>query len=181
MQTFSTRSPAHRSGAGVPCYAWHDGWLGDMHVCFLVHLAARESAACRSPAIASRSAASGVPSIISLIVAALTRNRVDLDDATVPQHIWYGPAKCRAGVRSTTRARRRQAPPRRALARTSRHRASCTCRLVGQCRSWSLGSRRASSNFACAKSRIIDRDFLLQLANVEGAGALPPLGLKLGR
>lgn len=74
----------HKRRPGRP---WHDNWMRDIQVCQLIVFVRREFPDVQ----ASRNREHGhAPSAISLVVAALERNGIYLNEASVQQHIWFG-------------------------------------------------------------------------------------------
>jgi hypothetical protein len=71
-------------------HRWHDDWMRNIQICRLIELARREF---RVRASRNRTArrANRTPSGISLVVAALDRNGIHLNEATVQENIWLGP------------------------------------------------------------------------------------------
>lgn len=68
---------------------WQDNWVRDLEICFLI------AWACKLfdlPPTRNRDArrADRNPSGTSIVVAALARNGIHLDEASVQQHIWFG-------------------------------------------------------------------------------------------
>jgi hypothetical protein len=68
---------------------WADNWLRDVEICFLVYFACcifnLSPTRNREARRANRN-----PSGISVIVAALARNSIHLDEASVQENIWFG-------------------------------------------------------------------------------------------
>jgi hypothetical protein len=70
-------------------HRWHDDWLRNLMICFLIDLACREYGVHPTRNREARRA-NREPSAISLVVAALARNKVHIDEASVQQNIWFG-------------------------------------------------------------------------------------------
>jgi hypothetical protein len=79
------RAP-HRRPRG---HRWHDDWTRNILICLLVELACIEFGARPSRNRAARRANSE-PSCVSLVVAALARNGIHLDEVSVQENIWFG-------------------------------------------------------------------------------------------
>jgi hypothetical protein len=69
-------------------HRWHDNWLGNIQLCMLIVWACREFGVLASRNRASRRA-NRTPSGISLVVAALARNGIHLNEGSV-QNLWFG-------------------------------------------------------------------------------------------
>jgi hypothetical protein len=70
-------------------HRWHDDWMRNMHICVLICLACIEFGVRPTRNRESRRA-KREPSGVSLIVAALARNKVHLDEGSVQQNLWFG-------------------------------------------------------------------------------------------
>jgi len=68
---------------------WYDDWNRNIGICILIDLACREFGVRASRNRAARRA-NREPSGISLVVAALGRNKTFLDEASVQENLWYG-------------------------------------------------------------------------------------------
>jgi hypothetical protein len=79
------RAP-HQRGRG---HRWHDDWLRNITICVLIELACLEFGVRASRNRAARRA-NREPSGVSLVVAALARNGVHLDESTVQENLWFG-------------------------------------------------------------------------------------------
>jgi hypothetical protein len=79
------RAP-HQRGRG---HRWHDHWVRNITICVLIELACREFGVRPTRNRASRRA-NREPSGVSLVVAALERNGIYLDEGTVQQNLWFG-------------------------------------------------------------------------------------------
>jgi hypothetical protein len=78
--------PPHRRPRG---HRWHDHWMRNILTCILVDLACREFGVQASRNRAARRA-NRKPSGVSLVVAALARNKIHLDEGSVQQNLWFG-------------------------------------------------------------------------------------------
>jgi hypothetical protein len=81
------RRPPHKRKRGR--YHWSDDWLRNLGICFLVQLTCAEYGVRPTRNRESRRAVRQ-PSGISLVTAALARNRIYLDEATIQRKIWFG-------------------------------------------------------------------------------------------
>jgi hypothetical protein len=84
------RAP-HRRPQG---HRWHDDYMRDIQLCMLIVWACREFGVRASRNRAERRAArraNRTPSGISLVVAALARNDIHSNEASVQQNVWFGP------------------------------------------------------------------------------------------
>jgi hypothetical protein len=79
------RAP-HQRGRG---HRWHDHWVRNITICVLIELACREFGVRPSRNRAARRA-NQEPSGVSLVVAALARNGIHLDESTVQENLWFG-------------------------------------------------------------------------------------------
>jgi hypothetical protein len=70
-----------------PGRRWHDDLVRNIQICLLIGLACREF---RVHPTRNR-AANRTPSGISIVVAALARNDIHLNEVTVQENIWLGP------------------------------------------------------------------------------------------
>jgi hypothetical protein len=70
-------------------YSCHDHWCRNMGICFLIQLASAEYGVEPTRNLNSRSV-NREPSGISLVAAALARNKINLEEGTIQQHIWFG-------------------------------------------------------------------------------------------
>jgi len=68
---------------------WHDYWVRNLEICFLVALACREFNILPTRNRESRRA-NRTPSGISVVVAAMARHGIQLDESTVQENIWFG-------------------------------------------------------------------------------------------
>jgi hypothetical protein len=68
---------------------WYDHWARDIDICVLIYLAACEFGVRPSRNRAARRADSE-PSGISLVVAALVRHQIHLDEGSIQENIWFG-------------------------------------------------------------------------------------------
>jgi hypothetical protein len=70
-------------------HRWHDDWVRNIQICNLIYFVSREL-----DVQASRNRAEGpasrAPSGVSLVVAALARNNIHLNEASVQENIWFG-------------------------------------------------------------------------------------------
>jgi hypothetical protein len=80
------RRPPHRRRAGR---RWCDDWYRNLCVCLLVVIAGEEFGVAPTRNRESRRA-QRTPSGCSIVAAALKRNRITLDEATVQRHLWLG-------------------------------------------------------------------------------------------
>jgi hypothetical protein len=80
------RRPPHKRRRGRP---WYDNWIRDLEICFLIALACAQFNLPPTRNRASRRDDSN-PSGTSVIVAALKRNGINIDESSVQQHIWLG-------------------------------------------------------------------------------------------
>jgi hypothetical protein len=78
--------PPHRRGRGI---AWYDCWYRNLAVCWLVDLTCKEFDLKPTRSRGSRRA-DRHPSGISVVVAALARNGIVMDEQSVQTHIWLG-------------------------------------------------------------------------------------------
>jgi hypothetical protein len=69
---------------------WYDDWVRNIGICILIDLACREFGVRASRNRAARRANKGEPSGISLVVAALARNKIHLDEGSVQENLWFG-------------------------------------------------------------------------------------------
>jgi hypothetical protein len=79
------RAPNER-GQG---HRWHDGWMRNIQICRLIDAACREFGVRPTRNRASRRD-DRAPSGISLVVAALARNKIHLHESSVQENIWKG-------------------------------------------------------------------------------------------
>src|SRR5262249_54093175 len=70
-------------------HRWHDDWMRNILICILVDRAGREFGVRPTRNRAARRN-NRAPSGISIVVAALTRNKMHLDEGSVQQNIWHG-------------------------------------------------------------------------------------------
>jgi hypothetical protein len=70
-------------------HRWYDDWTRNLHICFLVAIACREFCLLPTRNRESRRA-NGYPSGISIVVAALARNKIHIEEKTIQNHIWHG-------------------------------------------------------------------------------------------
>jgi hypothetical protein len=68
---------------------WYDNWIRDLEICFLIALASTQFNLSPTRNREARRA-NRIPSGISVIVAALARNGIHLDESTVQENIWFG-------------------------------------------------------------------------------------------
>jgi hypothetical protein len=68
---------------------WYDHWVRDIDICVLIHLVCYEFGVRPSRNRAARRARSE-PSAISLVVAALARHQIHLDESSVQENLWFG-------------------------------------------------------------------------------------------
>ena len=68
---------------------WHDAWVRNIEICFLVAIACREFNLWPTRNREARRANRN-PSGISVIVAALARNGIHLDESSVQENLWFG-------------------------------------------------------------------------------------------
>jgi hypothetical protein len=88
------RAP-HQRGRG---HRWHDHWLRNVTICVLIEMACREFGVRPSRNRGARRA-NREPSGCSLVVAALARNQIHLDEGTVQQNLWFGlPGELARGI-----------------------------------------------------------------------------------
>jgi hypothetical protein len=80
LRASHTRPRGHR---------WHDNWMRDIQICMLIVWACREFGVRPSRNRDDRRA-NRTPSGISLVVAALARNNIHLNEASVQENIWFG-------------------------------------------------------------------------------------------
>ena len=78
--------PPHKRPQG---HRWHDNWMRNIQVCRLIDLACREFGVRASRNRAARRA-NRTPSGVSLVVAALARNNIHLEEASVQENLWFG-------------------------------------------------------------------------------------------
>jgi hypothetical protein len=76
----------HQRGRGRQ---WYDDWNRNLGICFLAALACREFNLLPTHNRAARRE-NRKPSGISIIVAALARNGIHLDESSVQENIWFG-------------------------------------------------------------------------------------------
>jgi hypothetical protein len=76
----------HQRGRGRQ---WYDDWRRNLGICFLAALACRQFNLFPTRNRAARRA-NRKPSGISIIVAALARNGIHLDESSVQENIWFG-------------------------------------------------------------------------------------------
>jgi hypothetical protein len=69
--------------------AWHDDWVRNLTICFLIELTCRGFGLPPTRNRESRRARRD-PSAISIVVAALARNGIHLDEMSVQRHVWFG-------------------------------------------------------------------------------------------
>jgi hypothetical protein len=86
LQRAAKRAP-HKRPRGR---RWYDDWGRNIHICLLIVLACREFGVRASRNRAARRANKGEPSGISLVVAALARNKIHLDEGSVQENLWFG-------------------------------------------------------------------------------------------
>jgi len=70
-------------------HRWHDDWMRNILICILVDLACREFDVQASRNRAARRA-NHEPSGVSLVVAAIARNKIYLNEGSVQQNLWFG-------------------------------------------------------------------------------------------
>jgi hypothetical protein len=85
LQRATKRAP-HKRKRGRSAY---DDWYRNIVICILIHLASAEFDVSHSRSRESRRAGRQ-PSGISLVTAALARNRIFLDETSVQKNIWFG-------------------------------------------------------------------------------------------
>src|SRR5262249_2870154 len=68
---------------------WYDNWIRDVEICFLIALAATQFNLSPTRNREARRA-NRTPSGISVIVAAMARNGIHLDEGSVQRHTWLG-------------------------------------------------------------------------------------------
>jgi hypothetical protein len=85
LQRAAKRAP-HKRKRGR---AWYDDWYRNIAICILVDLACREFGLSPTRNRDSRRAERR-PSGISVVVAALARNKTHIDEKSVQRHIWLG-------------------------------------------------------------------------------------------
>ena len=78
------RAP-HQRGRG---HRWHDHWLRNIAICVWIEMARREFGVRASRNRAARRA-NREPSGVSLVIAALARNQIHLDESTVQENLWF--------------------------------------------------------------------------------------------
>jgi|SRR5262249_43294178 len=83
----AAKRPPHKRKRGR--YAWYDDWQRNVGICFLILLTCAEYGV--TPTRNRQSRRSGRrPSGISIVTAALALNRINLDEGTIQQKIWFG-------------------------------------------------------------------------------------------
>ena len=87
LQRASTRAP-HKRKRGR--YSEYDVWIRNIGICTLIRWACVAYGVPPTRAQESRRNQRRRPSGISLITAALTRNKVHIEEATIQRHIWLG-------------------------------------------------------------------------------------------
>jgi hypothetical protein len=85
LQRAARRAPHTRSRA----HRWYDDWTRNLHIGFLVAIACREFNLWPTRNREARRA-NREPSGISVMVAALAKNGIHIDEASVQRHIWHG-------------------------------------------------------------------------------------------
>jgi hypothetical protein len=68
-------------------HRWHDHWMRNIQICTLIHAACRKFGVRPTRNRLSRRV-DRAPSGISLVVAALARNKIHLDEGSVQENIW---------------------------------------------------------------------------------------------
>src|SRR5262249_60638710 len=68
---------------------WYDNWIRDLEICFLIALACGRFGLQPTRSREARRA-NRIPSGISVVVAALVRNGINIEEASVQRHIWLG-------------------------------------------------------------------------------------------
>ena len=79
------RAP-HQRGRG---HRWHDHWVRNITICVLIELACLEFGV-RPTRNRTARRANRTPSGVSLVVAALERNAIFLDETSVQENLWNG-------------------------------------------------------------------------------------------
>jgi hypothetical protein len=85
LQRAARRAP-HKRPRG---HRWYDDWIRNLHICFLVAIACREFSLSPTRNREARRANRN-PSGISVIVAAMVRNGIHIEEKTIQSHIWHG-------------------------------------------------------------------------------------------
>jgi len=80
------KRPPHKRPRGQ---RWYDDWMRNINICVLTVLACREFGVQPTRNRESRRANKD-PSGLSLVVAALARNKIFIDETSVQRHIWLG-------------------------------------------------------------------------------------------
>ncbi len=70
-------------------HRWHDNWIRNIQICMLIDLACRKFGVHPTRNRDTRRA-NRAPSGISLVVAALARNNIHLDEGSVQENLWKG-------------------------------------------------------------------------------------------
>jgi hypothetical protein len=70
-------------------HRWHDDWVRNIQICNLIYFVCRELGVQPSRNRAELRA-NRTPSGVSLVVAALARNNIHLNEASVQENIWFG-------------------------------------------------------------------------------------------
>jgi hypothetical protein len=78
--------PPHKRPQG---HRWHDDYMRDIQLCMLIVWACREFGVRASRNRAARRACR-TPSGISIVVAALARNNIHLNEGSLQQNVWFG-------------------------------------------------------------------------------------------
>jgi hypothetical protein len=86
LQRVGNRPPLKRKPGR---YAWSDHWVQNLGICILIRLTSMEFGVPETRSRETRRA-SRRPSAISIVTAALARNRIHLDEQTIQQKIWFG-------------------------------------------------------------------------------------------
>jgi len=83
----AAKRPPHKRKPGR--YAWYDDWQRNIGICFHILLTCAEYGV--PPTRNRQSRRSGRrPSGISIVTAALALNRINLEESTIQQKIWFG-------------------------------------------------------------------------------------------
>jgi hypothetical protein len=81
---------------------WHDHFVGDIQTCNLISFVSREFGVQPTRSQDKRPNAKRAPSAISIVVAALARNGIHLNEASVQRSLWHGlPGEVVRGIAPT--------------------------------------------------------------------------------
>ena len=72
-----------------PGHRWHDDWMRNIQICCLINWVCRTFGVQPTRNRAAQRA-KREPSGISIVVAALARNKIYLNEASVQENIWFG-------------------------------------------------------------------------------------------